>query len=279
MVIATLLNIDTGAFEQGFGRAPLRVTHTLTEHPLLSVESIARLAERMPADRIEHNLANLPKVVDPNAVERSDEPVGEIARGIETNGCWMVLKNIELDPEYKRLLDESLDEVAPYVQDRDGGMVERDGFIFLSAPGSMTPSHTDPEHNFLLQVRGTKQMNVGRFPDERTEQLALEQALGGGHRNVEWEPAAPVAFDLQPGDGVYVHPHAPHWVQNGDEVSVSLSITFGTPASQETRRVHAINARLRRFGLSPTPPGRRKRLDRGKAAGVKAMGRLRGLRR
>ena len=44
-------------------------------------------------------------------------------------------------------------------------MTEREGFIFLSAPGSTTPAHTDPEHNFLLQVRGPKEMNVGAFPD------------------------------------------------------------------------------------------------------------------
>ena len=243
----------------------------------MSVEAIAELAERLPGDRVEHNIADLPKVVDPDAVQRSDEPVGEIARNIENNDCWMVLKNIESDPQYKALLDQCLDEVAPYVRDRDGGMTEREGFVFLSAPGSMTPSHTDPEHNFLLQVRGTKQMNVGRFPDPKTEQLALEQALGGGHRNVDWEPADPVAFDLEPGDGVYVPPHAPHWVQNGPQVSVSLSITFATPASQETRQVHSMNARLRRLGLSPTPPGRRPRLDRGKAAGLKAMGRVRSL--
>jgi hypothetical protein len=255
------------------------VRHTLTDHPLLGVEAIASLAERLPGDRVEHNIANLPTVADPDEVERSDQPVGEIARHIETNGCWMVLKNIEVDEEYKGLLDESLDEIAPYVTGRDGAMVEREGFIFLSAPGSMTPSHTDPEHNFLLQVRGTKQMNVGRFPDADTEQLALEQALGGGHRNVGWEPKDPVAFELQPGDGVYVHPHAPHWVRNGDEVSVSLSVTFATPASQETRQVHSMNARLRRLGLSPTAPGRRPRLDRGKAAGLRAMGRARGLLR
>ena len=165
----------------------------------------------------------------------------------------MVLKNIERDPEYKRLLDDGLDEVAPHVRDSEGAMTEREGFIFLSAPGSMTPSHTDPEHNFLLQVRGSKQMNVGSFPDERTEQLALEQALGGGHRNL-WEPHDALAFALTPGDGVYVAPHAPHWVQNGGEVSVSLSITFATAASENRRRVHSINARLRRLGLSPTPP-------------------------
>ena len=241
------------------------------------MEEIAGLAERLPADRVEHNLADLPKVADPSEVQRSDEPVGDIARGIETNGCWMVLKNIELDPRYRELLDASLDEVAPHVGQREGGMLEREGFIFLSAPGSMTPSHTDPEHNFLLQVRGTKQMSVGRFPDPDTEQLALEQALGGGHRNVSWEPRDPVTFDLAPGDGVYVHPHAPHWVRNGDSVSVSLSITFATPASSRHRRVHAINARLRQLGLSPAAPGRRPRVDRLKLAAAGALGRLKAL--
>jgi cupin superfamily protein len=241
------------------------------------VESIALLAERLPEDRVEHNYADLPTVADPDAVQRSDEPVGEIARQIETNGCWMVLKNIERDAEYKALLDETLDEVAPLVDDRDGGMLERRGFVFLSAPGSVTPSHTDPEHNFLLQVRGTKDMNVGRFPDKTTEQLALEHALGGGHRNVDWEPEEPRTFALDPGSGVYVPPHAPHWVKNGESVSVSLSITFQTATNERAMRVHSMNAKLRRVGLSPRPPGQSPRTDRRKAACAKALGRIRRL--
>jgi hypothetical protein len=254
---------------------PSSVSHALGDHPLLTIESIARLAERLPEDRVEHNVGNLPKVVDDDAVERSDLPVGEIARGIETNGCWMVLKNIERDEEYGNLLDELLDQVEPILDQRDGGMSGREGFVFLSAPGSVTPSHTDPEHNFLLQVRGTKELSVGRFPDEKTGQLALERALGGGHRNVDSEPAEPRAFHLEPTEGVYVPPHAPHWVQNGDEVSVSLSITFQTPENERAIRVHSVNAKLRRLGLSPRPPGQRARLDRRKEACAKALGRLR----
>ena len=100
----------------------------------------------------------------------------------------MVLKQIETIPAYRELLDKALDEVEPLVTDRDGGMNERLGFIFLSAPDSVTPAHTDHQHNFLLQVRGSKDMNVRHFPDPRTQQLALEDSLGGGHRNVEWEP-------------------------------------------------------------------------------------------
>lgn len=275
-VIDPILSIDAGAFSDGFGRAPLPVGHRLTTHPLLTVESVAELAERLPKDRVEHNYADLPTVADPNAVRSSDQPVGEIARTIDSNGCWMVLKNIELDADYKQLLDDLLDEVAPRVDGREGGMTEREGFLFLSAPGSVTPSHTDPEHNFLLQVRGTKDMYVGRFPDEHTRQLALEHALGGGHRNVDWEPQDPRTFHLEPGDGVYVAPHLPHWVKNGESVSVSLSITFQTPLNARAIRVHSLNAKLRRLGLSPTPPGRRAGRDRRKEACVKAIARVRG---
>jgi hypothetical protein len=66
------------------------------------VEAIASLAERLPEHLIEHNLGDLPKVVDPRAVQQSHLSVGEIARTIETNGCWMVLKQIETDSTYRQ---------------------------------------------------------------------------------------------------------------------------------------------------------------------------------
>lgn len=276
--MSQLMTIDESRLASQFGLAPMAVAHVLVDHPLLEVDAVAGLAERLPADGIEHNLADLPTVVDPQAVRRSDRPVGDIAREIETNGCWMVLKNIERDPAYKALMDRALDEVAVLVSDREGGMLQREGFIFLSAPGSVTPSHIDPEHNLLLQVRGTKQMNVGSFPDAATKQLVLEDTLGGGHRNLSWEPVGQQPFALAPGDGVYVPPHAPHWVQNGPTASVSLSITFRTSGTERLRRVHAMNARLRRLGLSPRPPGEREASDRRKAACAAALGRLRQLR-
>jgi hypothetical protein len=49
---------------------------------------------------------------------------------------------------------------------------------------------------------------------------------------------------------------APHWVQNGPEVSISFSITFNTRASTRTLHAHRMNARLRRWGVVPAPVGR-----------------------
>jgi hypothetical protein len=266
------LKIDEQAFADSFAVKPYPVAHNLTDHPLLTVEAIAELADRLPEDRVEHNVAKLAVVHGDRAVERLDQSPGEVARGIETNGCWMVLKNIELDSPYSRLLDECLDEVAPLVSAREGGMGRREGYIFLSAPGSVTPAHFDPEHNFLLQIRGEKHMNIGHFPDAETERDEVEYRHShDGGRNIDFQPIDAHDYHLTPGAGVYVPVHDPHWVTVPDNVSVSLSITFYTPKVLDYQLLHRINYNLRRVGLKPPPPGTRPSLDRSKVVTVGAV--------
>ncbi len=262
-------------FTGNFGNRPLGLVHGVLDDERLSLESLAQLAERLPSDKVEHNVGNLPEIVADGVADQGDLSPAEIARTIDTNGMWMVLKWIETDPAYKDLLDSILDEVSRHLPDDDGPMMQREGFIFLSAPGSVTPSHTDPEHNILMQIRGRKEMNVGEFPDAKTRQLELESYASGGHRNVAWKPVNAQLFDLNPGDAVYVPPHAPHWVKNGDEASVSLSITFRTPATDRANRVNLLNSKLRRLGISPRPPGDSLARDTVKATTSKVLGKLR----
>ena len=260
-----LLEIDPTRFESNFARSSFAVTHQLSGHPLLSVEAIAELADELPLVSVEHNKGDIPKVVGDADIDRVDATPGEIARTVETNKTWMVLKRIEQVPRYHALLDEALNEVMPFVSGREGGMNLREGFIFLSAPNSTTPAHTDHEHNFLLQIRGSKDMNVGRFIDRETEQLHIEKMFAG-KRNMDRLPDDPTLFALHPGDGVYVPPNAPHWVENGPEVSVSLSITFRTPVTERGAIVHSVNRRLRKLRITPRPPGEHLGTDKAKFA-------------
>ena len=263
--MGTILDIDATAFAASFAKTPFAVKHSLAENPLLSVESIAELADELPSDFVEHNKGDIPTVVGDAAVERVEASPGEIARNVEKNRTWMVLKNIEQVPRFRQLLDDCLDEVAPLVENREGGMNLREGYVFLSAPNSKTPAHTDHEHNFLLQVRGTKGMNIGRFRDVLAEQLQVERMFSG-QRNMEQMPDDPTLYDLHPGDGVYVPPNAPHWVDNGPDVSVSLSITFRTPVTERGAVVHSVNRRLRKLRISPRPPGQHLGTDKAKFA-------------
>jgi hypothetical protein len=269
-----LLDIDPARLAQ-LGRDPFAVRHHLAEHPLLGVDALARLADSLPGASVEHNLGNVGVVADADAVERLERTPGEIVRGIEENGCWMVLKNVEQDAAYSELLDACLADVAPRTAEREGGVTLREAFVFLSAPGSVTPSHVDPEHNFLLQVRGTKEFNVGRFADAETEQRELERFYGGGHRNIAQTPDDMQVFALAPGDGVYVWPNAPHFVVNGPTVSVSFSITWQTRATRRAARVHNANGRLRALHVSPRRPGERVAVDRVKSGAVGALSAVR----
>lgn len=259
-----LLELDPSACADAIGRRECGIRHTLADHPLFSLEAIAGLADSLPSGAVERHEAQQPLLVPGGCPDLSGSP-SETVRTIETNGCWLVLWNIEQVAAYRRLLDAILDEAAPFLPAREGGMGRREAFLFLSAPRAVTPVHFDPEHNFLLQIRGSKEVHVGRFPDREWERRELDRYHDGGHRNLAEIPPRSNTFRMQPGDGVYLYPWVPHWVNNGPAASISLSITFRTRRSERAELVHQFNGRLRRRGLSSLPAGESEVVDRVKA--------------
>ena len=276
--MSQVLELDPQQLSDSFSERPFAVRHGLVDHPLLTLDSIAELAETLQPGQVEQHLAaNVSELLPGGVAPQADMTPAEIARGIETNGCWMVLKHIESDPKYGALLDEALSEVVPHVAGREGGESRREAFMFLSAPNSVTPSHFDPEHNLLLQVRGTKEVTVGEFPASVDVERELERYYAGGHRNVDWLPANEHVFNMDPGDGVYIPVHAPHMVRNGPTASISFSITFYTRDVDRDVDVYSMNARMRKLRLSPAPPGSHPGSDKLKAGlwrGVRKGGRL-----
>ncbi len=75
-------------------------------------------------------------------------------------------------------------------------------------------------------------------------------------------------FPLGPGDGVFVPVMAPHFVRNGPEPSISLSITWRSEWSYEEADARAFNAVLRKAGLRPQAPGRWPQRNHGQGARV-----------
>jgi hypothetical protein len=245
------------AFAAVYPDEAAKLAHGLAGHPLLAIEALAELAERMPASSVEYNLGKLPLGVRPEDTPSNGLTLGETIRTIETNGSWAVMKNVERDPAYGALLDRALAELAPLVEARTGAMLNREAFIFLSSPGSVTPFHMDPEHNILLQIRGEKVMTVFPAGDEELTPAQQSEAFhAGGHRNLAWRDefhGRGTAVRLLPGDAIHVPVKAPHFVENGPRVSVSLSVTWRSERSVAESELHGLNAMLRRRGL---PTGR-----------------------
>ena len=182
-----LLDIDPVTFRGCFDRRPFLIGHALTNHPLFEISRLMRLCRSLPESSVEYNAGNIPISVDPKRTPGNGLSAEETIRRIAQCRSWLVLKYVEQDPEYRALLHDCLAEVAWQSESLRPGMFLEQGFIFLSSPGSVTPYHMDPEHNFLLQIRGSKRIHMfdGRDRSVLSEE-ELEQFYRGGHRNLAY---------------------------------------------------------------------------------------------
>jgi hypothetical protein len=247
-----------------------RLQHNFHEHPLMQMPELARLAKELAPTR-------QTRFIKPGTTQRSEfshdgrspdgRTIDEVFGSIEEPGSWVALYNVESVPRYADFLAEVIGTVRPYIEREQGKPFMMTGFIFISAPPSVTPFHIDRENNFWLQIHGRKVMNVwhhtdrevvaGRDVEDFIIFRALERVrLAPGHESRSRE------FDVGPGDGVYfpaTSPHMtrsePHWTTPGDGVSVSIGVTFYTDLTRKHAHVHQLNEVLRRLGLSPATPG------------------------
>lgn len=265
------------ALGAGFPERPAALRHKLAGHPLMALDRLITLARALPERSIEWNAGDLPVEQDPALTPMNGLAPDETLRRIAERRSWLVLKNVEQDTEYKALLETCLAELAD--AGRTGRMYKKEGFVFVSSPGAVTPFHMDPEHNVLLQVSGRKTLRIFPARDPNLVPPELHEAFhaDGGHRNLpyreDFESRAKI-FELTPGAAAYVPVKAPHWVKVGNEVSVSFSITWRSRASDDEARLHRANAWLRARGGKPSAPGRSPLRDAVKVCASRVAGRL-----
>lgn len=260
-----------------YPETPHILPHNLTAHPLLEIEALAGLAERLPITSVEYNRGDLPIGVD-GKPGSNGMTIAETIRKVAEAESWAVLKNIEQVPAYHDLLLGLLEELRPEIEAATGAMLTPQGFIFISSPNAVTPYHFDPEHNILLQIRGSKVMT--QFPAGDTRFVpdeAHETYHSGGPRELRWDDAMLAhgrEFPLSPGDALFVPVMAPHFVKNGPAPSVSLSITWRSEWSYRESDARILNAILRKRGFSPAAPGRWPRQNYAKAYAFRALRKL-----
>lgn len=245
---------------------PFRLRHNFTQDARFTLPALLKLATRLPADAIEYNAGDVPIELDPDKTPTTGLSIEETIRRIEECNSWMVIRNVEQDPEYQAALEECLAEIAPCAARSTGKMRQKLGFIFVSSANATTPMHLDPEHNILMHLSGSKKMAIyrtdaGIISDEQHERYHV----GTAHRNLQHRPEFDQhaeVFDLEPGDAVYVPLKAPHWVKTGPRPCVSFSITWRSRASDSEARLRLANHWLRSRGAKPPPPGKAPLRDR-----------------
>ncbi len=255
------LSIDPVTFARDFDKRPFYVRHDLRAHPLLDLPSMAALSARLHPALVEWNSGHAGAYGKPDQIKPPTLPCKETILAVGERPAWILLRQIEHDPLYKALVDELLDEIEPLSEQVRPGMRQRESFLFIGSHESVTPYHFDPEHNFLLQVRGRKTVHMWD-PDNR--RVLPEAALDDYYANVRSNRDQPYRDDflasawvlpLNAGQGVHFPLHAPHWVKTESDVSISLSITFRSRRSRYHAAVHTCNGHLRRLGVEPPVPG------------------------
>jgi hypothetical protein len=278
MMTAIFDSSNRQLFAANYPEIPHKLSHALGEHALLTIEALAQLGEALPGTSVEYNRGDLPVGIDPALVPANGLSIGDTIRMVETSGSWAVLKNIEQNAEYEALLLGLLGELKPHIEAKTGRMLRPQGYIFVSSPGAVTPYHFDPEHNILLQLRGSKTMTQFPAGDARyAPDQTHEGYHTGGHRNLVWGDELAnggTEWPLSRGEALFVPVMAPHHVKNGPAVSISLSITWRSDWSFTEADARAFNGVLRKIGMQPRAPGRFPVQNTAKALAWRALRKL-----
>ena len=203
---------------------------------------------------------------------------------IETGSSWLKLSFVqEYDPQYRdydQILEDAVDcSGLPLRQALRWSSMT----ILISSPGIITPYHIDHESNLLFQIAGEKEVWLFDPRDVRAlREDEIENFYVGNVNAADFRLAAqPLGFLYRLAPGVALHnpPLGPHWVRNGNGVSVSVSLNFSLRSSEQRARVYQMNYYLRRLGWHPSPPSGSRFRDwiKGSAMRIGAVARPRNL--
>lgn len=260
----SLLALENDLVKTKFHRAPFQLKHNLADHELFRLPRLIELAQSMPRDRIEYSSGKVAIDQRPDDIPQIDLPADEVIRTIKENDAWMVIKGVEVDPDYRKLLNDFLAEVSAAAGKDVEPFSDLQAFLFVSSAGSTTPFHMDAEENILVQIHGDKFVHIF---DNEDRSLIDEEALEispSKHRNqtydASYEERAEV-FALKAGDAVHIPYMWPHWVRTGKEYTISIAMTWKTPTVLRSNKIRLMNGTLRRFNLPQRPPGVRPMMD------------------
>lgn len=246
-----------GGFPQSaarrFGREVQTFRHTLHTDKLFSDDGLAALLDRYPRGRI-------------GVFAMGDAPgswrrgrLGEVTGpalldAVKSGRVWLNLRGAsDHDADIGELNQSIFSELKSRV--RNFHPFRTDLGLLISSPNARVFYHLDTPRVMLWHLRGEKRVWIYPRREPYVGPIALENVVT---RKTEEEiPYAPgfdacaEVIDLKPGDMVHWPQNAPHRIDNGDSLNVSMSIEFMTPlALMRANSIHA-NAWLRKtFGIA-----------------------------
>lgn len=257
-----MLQDPTDLFAKNYNRSSFMFAHGLAGNPVFELPSLVALSRRLPSSPDFVYWSNGPVRIDDRweAGSRAAQSLQETLENIRDNNSLVIMKHVEEDPVFAPILKPLLAQVIELAgADMREDVIVGEVLILVSSPKRLTAYHIDAEVNYLIQLTGDKIAHV--FPPNDPEivtDVELEQFHAGDFNSAAYRPASQdraTTYDLRAGYGIHIPTHAPHWVQNGDGISVALSVNYELRSVARQAKLLGINRWLRRRGLAPRRPG------------------------
>lgn len=240
-----------------FGKSIIEARHSIHNSPLFCDGSLAALLDLYPRDQLgiwtfaDHGEGEEAPVKG----EAPDMSGEELLEAVKNGRIWLNLRATNSHvADYAPIADQVFNSIQYMSGQR---VLKRDMGVLISSPNVHVHYHLDIPMVALFQVRGEKTVwfypPTERFaPAAHVEAIALREKEEGLPYSASFDLMAQ-EFPLRPGMGVTWPQTAPHRVQNGNMLNVSLSCEFMTlPALIKANATYA-NGRLRRdFGARPS---------------------------
>ena len=287
-----VLQCDPVIFRRDLNVLPYEIQHTLAGHPLFQLPALIELAQRV-AVRNNPHMSGGDVYFNEGAIEAGAKPVytgsaadrpeaertrvADLVRKIESAEAWIILKHVEREEGYRQVMEAVVVDALQLAGDAGHRLLRKikwfEAIVFITSPHRVTEYHIDRECSWIFQIRGDKAIHLfdradkDVVPDDELERFYTVDNHASRYKP-QFEDRA-LVYDMSPGNGVHIPVNTPHWLKNGDEISVTLNVNFQFHDS-EIANLYKANYYLRRAGIKPGIPGHNTAADRLKAIAFSA---------
>ena len=263
-----VLGLTETSFAQHYNKECFRFGHSLHRRQIFASERVVELSERA---RGAYCSTHEGAIEDGWGNGNSQPAMVRAVATLVDSKALVLVKGLTDDPDFGPACREVLAELIERVgEELRADLSASRATLIASSPGRVTPYHIDAETNFLFQIHGRKTVSVFAPHDrsllsERELEAFYAGDLSAAKYRKERQGEARV-FELGPGDALHIPILSPHWVQNGDDVSIAVSFNCSLRSNERLAKLYRFNALLRRHGLRPAPAGTSPWRDRVKVA-------------
>jgi hypothetical protein len=240
----------------GFQKRLVHFRHSLHERPMFSDEGLASVLDRYPREAM--GVFTMGADLEDWQSWRRGTANGlsgdQLLAAVQEGRLWLNLRHANTHlPEFADLCDEISAEKERHLGAR---ILRRDLGLLISSPNARVFFHLDVPLSSLWQVRGLKRIWFYPRTEPYVDPAWLERCVHGAAEgqmpfHADWDDDAQ-SMELAAGDMVTWAQNAPHRVDNGPMMNVSVSMEFMTPQALVRANVLYANGVLRsRFGAAP----------------------------